>query len=72
MATHPETLITGFVRQKEHVLREEARFPYMGYTCDLCSCSTSWWWFSRPTALMSYAPLIQAHACRVPIMVENI
>jgi len=51
MATHPETLITGFVRQKEHVLREEARFPYMGYTCDLCSCSTSWWWFSRPTAL---------------------
>jgi len=28
---------------------EETRFPYMVYTRHLCSCSTSWWWFSRPT-----------------------
>jgi len=30
-------------------MSEETKFPYMVYTRDLCSCSTSWWQFSRPT-----------------------
>jgi len=30
-------------------LSEETRFPYMVCTRYLCSCSTSWWSFSRPT-----------------------
>jgi len=30
-------------------ISEETRFPYMVYTRDLCYCSTSWWWISRPT-----------------------
>jgi len=66
-----------YVGKDIHVGRmsEETWFPYMGYKCDLCSCSTSWWWFSRPTVHwdgVSCVCVSQAYTCRVPNVVKNV
>jgi len=38
-------LVWGFLCRKEHLpwrMSEETKFPYMGYTRFICSCSNSW------------------------------